>query len=117
MRLEPQLPSLDHRIDSHLQPPHRFVAAAMNLAMVSSTQRYGEFVADLAAECWALRKPQVVGIRWLPGANQAGLLGNELDVVPIANPARFWKSELAFVDRLGPLLPIRSGRIARRTRD
>ena len=106
MRLQPQLPSFDYRIDSHLQPPHRFVAAAMNLAMVSSTQWHGEFVADRAAERWALRKPHVVGIRWLPGANQAGLLGNELDVVPIANPARFRKSEFAFVYRLAPLLAI-----------
>ena len=48
------------------------------------------------------------------GRKSDTLLGNELDVLPIANPALFRKSELAFVDRLGP---IRWGGIGRRTRD
>ena len=51
MRLEPQCPRFDHRINSHLKPPHRFVPAAMNLAMVPTAQWHRKFVAYLAAEC------------------------------------------------------------------
>jgi hypothetical protein len=36
MRLEPQFPRFDHWIDSHLQPPHMLVPAAMNFAMVTA---------------------------------------------------------------------------------
>jgi hypothetical protein len=50
MRLEPQLPSFDHRINSHLKPPDRFVPAAMNLAMMSPAKGNREFIAHLAAD-------------------------------------------------------------------
>ena len=39
--------------------------------MVSSAQRDGEFIADLASECAVLCEPQVVGIRRSSAANQA----------------------------------------------
>ena len=35
----------------------------MNFAMVSAAQWDGELIADLAAECPALRKSEMVGIR------------------------------------------------------
>lgn len=100
MRLTPQRTRFDHRIDSHLEPPHWFVAAAMNLAMVASAQGHGEFVANLATERPALGKAHVVGIRWLPPTNEARLLGHEPDVIAVANPTRLGEGEHALVDGL-----------------
>ena len=101
MRLEPQLPSFGHWVNSHLQPPYRFVAAAMNLTMMPTAQWHREFVADLAAECGALREAHMVGVRWLPAADQARLFGNETDVIAVADPARLRKGEHALVNFFG----------------
>jgi hypothetical protein len=69
-------------------PPGGFIAAAVDLAVVAAAQRDSELVADLAAECSALCKAQVVWIRGLPAAHQAGLLGNMAKVSAVTNPAR-----------------------------
>ena len=60
----------------------------MNLTMVPAAQWHGEFVAHLAAKRLALRETQVVGVRRLPATDQARLLGNEPDVITIADPPR-----------------------------
>ncbi len=49
------------------------------------------------AERPAFREAQVVGIRWSPAANQAGLLGNRIDVVSVPSPARLRASRLLSV--------------------
>ena len=61
---------------------------AMKLAMMSAAQRHRELVADLAAQCAALCKAQVVRVRGLAAANQARLLRNKADMVLVADPAR-----------------------------
>jgi hypothetical protein len=76
MRFEPQRASLEHRINTSLLPPCCFIAVAMDFAMMPTTQRHGEFIADLASECPALREPQVVGIARLSTANQTRLFGH-----------------------------------------
>jgi hypothetical protein len=76
MPLEPQRSGHSRRINPELLPPVGLIAAAVSLAMVSATQRDGELVADLTTECAALGKAQVVGIRGLPAADQAGALGD-----------------------------------------
>jgi hypothetical protein len=105
MRLEPQFPRLDHRIHSHLQPPNGFVAAAMNIAMVPTAQWHREFVAHLAAERWALCEAHVVGVRWSPATDQARLLGNEPDVIAVADPPWLGESKHALVNSFGAPLP------------
>jgi hypothetical protein len=47
----------------------------MHLAIVTSTQRDGELIADLTPHCPALCEAKVVGIRGLTAANQTRLLG------------------------------------------
>ena len=89
VRLQPKRAGLDGRIDSGLPPPTGFISTAVHLAMMAPAQRYREFIADLATERWGLRKAQVVGVRWLPLANQAWLFGNESDVIAVADPAGF----------------------------
>jgi hypothetical protein len=68
----------------------------MDLAMVSSAQWDGELVTHLAAERRVLREAQVMGVRGSAAANQARLLGNEPDVIPVANPARLRQRQHAY---------------------
>ena len=70
-----------------IPPPRGFVAAVMDLAMVSSTQGYGVLIADLSAEGSALGKSEVVGLRGSATANETRVLGNSPDVNSIANAA------------------------------
>ena len=48
MRLQPQRPGGNGRIDPDFQPPCGFVAATVDLAMVPAAKRDGELIADLA---------------------------------------------------------------------
>ena len=86
----------------------------MNLAMVTAAQWHGEFIAHLAAEGWALREAHVVGVRGLPATDQARLLGNEPDVIAVADPPRLREGKHALVDGFGAPLPNRPDGIARR---
>ena len=75
---QPQRAGVHSRIDTGLDPPGGFIAAAMDLAMMAAAQRHGEFVADLAAERPVLRKAKVMGIRGAPAAAQTRLLRHKL---------------------------------------
>ena len=59
---QPEHAGVDRRIDPDIPPQGVFIAATVHLAMMSSAQRHGEFIAHFAAERPALRKPEVVGI-------------------------------------------------------
>jgi hypothetical protein len=56
MGLKPQHSSHSRRINPELAPPRGFIAAAVDRAMVSATQRDRELIADLAAKGAALGK-------------------------------------------------------------
>ncbi len=58
MRLQPQAASYGDGVDTGLVPPRHFIATAMNLTMVSATERDRELVANLRpiAGAWAKRK-------------------------------------------------------------
>jgi hypothetical protein len=64
MRLQPECAGNCQRIYFGVLPPRFFIAATMNLTVVRATQRHRELVADLATKCIALRKAQMVRIRW-----------------------------------------------------
>ena len=102
MGFQPQRPGGDDRIDPDFPPPCGFVAATVDLAMVSAAERDGELIADLATKCPPLRKPQMMGIRGLAAADQARLLGHLSDMLPVPNPAGFWKGQGALVYPSGP---------------
>jgi len=63
----------------------------MDLAMVPTAQWNGVLVADLSAECPALGKSEVVGIRGSATANETRVLGNRFDVIAVTNPTRLWQ--------------------------
>ncbi len=70
--------------------------------MVAPAQWHREFIADLTAERWALRKAEMVGICWLPTANEARLLGDVSDVIPIPYPTGLWESQHGLINHRGP---------------
>jgi len=80
--------------------------------MVSPAQRYRELIAHLATERTRLRKTQMMRIRRMPTANQAGLFDDMPDMVAITNPARFGKYQDTLVNLwwlLGQALIIEHG--------
>jgi hypothetical protein len=74
---------------------------AMELAMMSATERDRELVADFASECPILREAQMMGIARLTPADQAGLPGDKADMLAIANAARLGMRQYRLVDRRG----------------
>jgi hypothetical protein len=62
MRLQPERASRGGRIDASFLPPCRFIATAMDLAVMSAAERHSEFVADFAAKGPVLCSAQMVGI-------------------------------------------------------
>jgi hypothetical protein len=76
MCLQPKDPSGRGRIDTGLLPPGGFIAAAMDLAVMSPAKRNRKLIADLAAKRRRLRKSQMVSISRSSAANQTRLLGD-----------------------------------------
>jgi hypothetical protein len=50
MAFQPQGTSGNGGINAHLFPPCRFIATAVDLAMMATTQRNRELIADFAAK-------------------------------------------------------------------
>jgi hypothetical protein len=50
MTFQPQGTRRNGRIDAHLFPPRRFIATAVDLAMMATTQGDRELIADFAAK-------------------------------------------------------------------
>ena len=102
MALQPQHPGLGEGIDACFAPPSRFIAMAMQFAVMAAAERDGELVADLAAERPALGKAQMMGIAGLAAAEEARLLGDEADMLAIADAPRLGMGQHGFVDRPCP---------------
>ena len=58
----------------------------VKLAVMKAANRHRELVAHLASQCSRLREAEMVGIRGLAAAHDAGLLGHELEVILVAQP-------------------------------
>jgi len=102
MGRQPQFSRGLRRINPGTAPPRRFIAMAMEFAMMTAAKRDGELVANFAAQCAALGKAQVVGVAGLPAAEQAGLLRDEPEVIAVADTPWLREGEGGFVD--GPSL-------------
>ena len=83
----------------------------MDLTVVTSTQRNSEFIAHLAPKRAALRESQVMGVGGLPAANQASLLSNRFDVIPVTNPPLLRQGQRALIDLRQLRLSLRLARI------
>src|ERR1700683_479341 len=100
--LEPQRARRGGRINPSLPPPCGFVAAAVNLTMVTAAQGDGELIANLAPQCRVLREPKVMAVGRPAAAYQTSLRGNVFDVIPVTNPARLRERQNALVDGSRP---------------
>src|SRR5439155_12801537 len=85
-------------IDASLLPPRFFIAGAMHSAVMRAAERDGKFIACFAAERARLHKSDVMRIRGLAAAQQAGLLYHKAKVVPVAIAARRRHREHALID-------------------
>src|ERR1700730_10742445 len=72
----------------------------MHRMMMPTTEWDRELIADLAAKRTWLGKTEVVGVRGLAGADEARLLGDIAQVLPVAVPPRRSDGEDALVDAL-----------------
>jgi hypothetical protein len=63
----------------------------VDFAVMSTTQRHSELIADFARERAALAKAEMVRIRRSSAADQASVLSDKFDMLPITNAARLWE--------------------------
>jgi hypothetical protein len=101
MGLQPQRAGRDGRINTGLDPPCSFIAAMMDLTVVTPAQRHGELVTHFSAKRAMLREPQVMGVCGPAATNQARLFGHGLDVLLVANATGLGMDQLALVDAPG----------------
>ena len=71
--------------------------------MMHAAERYGEFIAGLAAERARLQVAQVMRVGGLATADEAWLLGDRAKVLPVAVPTRCGNGEHALVDAVGSI--------------
>jgi len=98
---EPKRPGRNDRVNTGIAPPRGFIATPVHLAMVPAAERNRELVADLATECSALNKPEMMGVRRLSTANQARVLSDRSDVITVTHAAGFGPCQHALIDRSG----------------
>jgi hypothetical protein len=97
-RFVPKLQSDIDRVNAHVVPPSRLVAAVVHIAMVLSAQWHGELVADLTAERSWLGETNVVGFGWPRAAKETRLRRYMPQMLLVANPLRLVEAERALVD-------------------
>jgi hypothetical protein len=69
----------------------------MDFAMVPSAKRNRELIADFTAQCWRLRKPEMMRIRGAATTHEAWLLGNRFDVFSVTDATRNRQRQLALI--------------------
>src|SRR5215472_572868 len=98
MSLQPEDAGCGDRIDASLLPPVGFITATMRLPMMAAAEWDRKLIASLATECSRLRKPQVVSIGWTTATDQACVLGDRFDVIPVADPTGHRQCQYTFVN-------------------
>jgi hypothetical protein len=70
----------------------------MNLAMMTAAKRHGELVAHLSPKRGMLCKAHMMRIGRCATADRTWLFAHEMQMLSIANSARFWVAKFALVD-------------------
>ena len=99
MGLHPKVLGGLQGIDPEVFPPALLIARLMQLSMVTTAERHGEFIADLKAHRSRLGKAQMMRVTWLASADQTRLAGHELQMRLVAQPFGFAEGEFTLVDR------------------
>ena len=105
MALQPKHASRGCSINTGLVPPRGFVAAAMHLAMMTTTERDRELIANFSAQSRGLCKTEMMRVGGTATANQARLLGDRFHMLPVANSAGHRQRQDRFVDTRCPISP------------
>ena len=116
MCFEPQLTGRKGRVKPCAAPPRSFITMTMDLAMMSTAERHGKLVADLASERPALGEAQVMGVGRFTPADQTSLLRHKAHMVAIADAPRLGMAENGLIDAVGAKLrfaPILGEQMAR----
>jgi hypothetical protein len=98
MSFDPELARDRSCIAAGFLPPSSFVTGAVDLAMMSAAERYGELVAYLETETATLREAQMVGVAGQSCTDQAGLPGDKPKVDLIAKATRLRNGKQALID-------------------
>src|SRR6516165_9645061 len=101
--LSPELTGDLNGVDAGRLPPGLLVAGAMNRAVMRAAEGHGEFVARFAAERPRLQVAKMMRIGLFAAADQARLLGDKTQVLPVTIAPRCHKGEHALVDAVGPV--------------
>src|SRR3954451_13398153 len=88
LSFQPQHARLVDWLKTCFCPPVRFLARALQFAMLSPAQRDREFVTDLEADATGLRETQMMGIVRLASADEAGLFRDEPQMRLVTQPPR-----------------------------
>ena len=97
-RLGPERPGSAEQVDPRRLPPEALVANAVDGTVMVAAEWERKFIAGLAAKHPWLRVAQVVRIRGLAAADEAGLLDDVPVVVLIAIAARFGNRQRVLID-------------------
>src|SRR5207237_10045863 len=98
-RVFPQLASGVGRVEADGLPPQRFVARAVEVAVVRAAERDRELIADLAAKGALLGEAQMMRVGRFAAAHEAGLTGHALEVRLVAGAARIAARRRALMGR------------------
>src|SRR4051812_17970349 len=115
MGLAPEGCGDEQGINADLVPPNPFVPVPVQVAVMGTAQWHRKLVADLARQCAALSKLQVVGIGGAAATDETGLGADELQVLPVAHAERlpdrrhrFAGEVCSVLARCGPRAPERA---------
>src|SRR5262245_58945472 len=97
----PELARHLERLDTGCLPPSLLVAGAVDRTVMGSAQRDSEFVARPAAQRPRLHVSKMMGVRWLAAADQASLLSDVAQMLPVTIAERCRNREDALVDAAG----------------
>jgi hypothetical protein len=85
----PKLPGNLKGANLNVGPPRSLVAATVEITMMVTAQRHGQFVAHLASKGGALRKFEMMGVARRAFADQAGLTCDEGQMGFVSPAQRF----------------------------
>src|SRR3974390_2067840 len=85
-------------LDIELLPPGGLIAGLMQLAVMTSAERNGEFIAHLQPDGSGLGEAQVMRVRRLPATDEAGLRSDKLQMRLVAQPLGLGQRERTLVD-------------------
>jgi hypothetical protein len=87
MIIQPQLQGNRHRVNTLLFPPAMLGGATVQVAVMEGAERYDIFVADFLTKASTLGEAEMMGMRGLPIADEAGKFSHMSQMAFVTDPA------------------------------